>query len=90
MNTREDKVTYTEAPEEPATALERARTIPDFLPPPEELIRREPKVKVTIALSSRNVDFFKRQAAGNNAGYQAMINEVLNRYVEKYEAKLPG
>ena len=85
MNTNEDKVTYTDAPEELAAALERAKVIPDFLPPPDELVPRDSKVKVTIALSSRNVDFFKRHAAENNTGYQAMINEVLNRYVEKYD-----
>jgi len=85
MSTKKEKVTYTKAPKEIAEAIERARVISDFLPPPKELVPREPKVKVTIALSGRSVDFFKRQASENNTGYQAMINEVLNRYVEKYD-----
>jgi len=85
MSTIEEKVAYAKAPGKLAEALERARAIPDFLPPPHELVPREPKVKVTIALSGRSVDFFKRRAAENGTGYQAMINEVLNRYVEAYD-----
>jgi len=88
MSTKKEKVTYTKAPKELAGAIKRARVIPDFLPPPNELVPKEPKVKVTIALSGRSVDFFKRQAAENNTGYQVMINEVLNRYVEKYETSV--
>ena len=88
MSTTEEKVTYAKAPEELAEALKRARAIPDFLPPPRELVPKEPKVKITIALSCRSVDFFKRHAAENNIGYQAMINEVLNRYVEKHETSV--
>ena len=85
MNTND---AYTNAPKGVATALKRAKQVPDFLPPPGELVLREPKVKVTIALNSRCVDFFKRHAVENNTGYQVMINEVLNRYVEKYEASV--
>ncbi|MCL2602429.1 MAG: BrnA antitoxin family protein [Treponema sp.] len=88
MSTIKEKVIYSEAPEELAAAFKRARAITDFLPPPWELVPRESKVKVTIALSGRSVDFFKRCAAENNTGYQAMINEVLNRYVEKYEVSV--
>ena len=83
-----EKVTYTKAPREISKSLERSKVIPDFLPPPEQLVRREPKVKVTIALSNKSVDFFKRHARENNTKYQVMINEVLDRYVEKYEASV--
>jgi len=82
----EGKVTYTKAPKEISESFERAVIIPDFLPPPEQLVRREPKTKITIALSNRSVDFFKKHAKENNTKYQVMINEVLDRYVEKHEA----
>jgi len=38
------------------------RVVEDFLPPPEALVLREDTVKVTLALSRRSVDFFKRAA----------------------------
>jgi hypothetical protein len=34
----------------------------DFLPPPEELVFKEDNVKVTLGLSNRSVEFFKREA----------------------------
>ena len=36
--------------------------LPDFLPPPERLVRREETVKVTLSLSRASVDFFRDQA----------------------------
>ena len=37
--------------------------IPDFLPPPEELVMPDEKtIKVTISLSQASVAFFKRQS----------------------------
>jgi uncharacterized protein (DUF4415 family) len=60
----------------------------DFLPPPEELVRKEPKVKVTIALNSKSVDFFKWFAERNNVKYQTMINNVLDLYVQKYKDRI--
>ena len=79
-----EKITYSEAPKDIAKSLKRAKVIPDFLPPPEELIVKESKVKVTISLNSRSVDFFKRHAKKNNTGYQTLINEVLDRYAKSY------
>ena len=35
----------------------------DFLPPPDQLVLRDDGVKITISLSKRSVDFFKRHAA---------------------------
>lgn len=58
--------------------------IADFLPPPEQLIKREPKVKITITLNSTSVDFFKKYAEKNKVKYQTMINEVLDLYAKKY------
>jgi predicted DNA binding CopG/RHH family protein len=82
MNKR--KVVYNEAPGKVSGAITEGEIIADFLPPPEKLIKREPKVKITITLNSGSVDFFKNHAKKNNVKYQAMINEVLDKYVQKY------
>jgi hypothetical protein len=79
-----EKITYTEAPKDIAKSLRRAKVIPDFLPPPEKLVLKEPKVKITISLNSRSVDFFKKHAKKNNTGYPVLINEVLDRYASNY------
>ena len=78
---------YTEAPKNISRAILEGEIVADFLPPPEKLIRKEPKIKVTITLNSGSVDFFKRYARQNNIKYQTMINEVLDRYVQKYSGK---
>ena len=38
------------------------RPLRDFLPPPEELVRREETVKVTLALSRASLEFFRDRA----------------------------
>ena len=78
------KVIYTEAPRNVSRAITEGEIIADFLPPPYELIKKEPKVKITITLNSGSVDFFKKHAKKNNVKYQTMINEVLDKYVQKY------
>jgi predicted DNA binding CopG/RHH family protein len=80
---RRNKI-YTEAPKNVSKAILDGEIIADFLPPPEKLIRKEPKVKITITLNSGSIDFFKKHARKNNVKYQTMINEVLNKYVQKY------
>jgi len=59
--------------------------VPDFLPPPHELIFRREEVKITLALSRRSVEFFKKQARLNHAKYQRMIREVVDRYASHFE-----
>jgi predicted DNA binding CopG/RHH family protein len=81
------KINYTEAPKDVSRAITEGEIIADFLPPPEELIRKEPKVKITITLNSGSVDFFKRHAQKNKVKYQTMINEVLDKYVQRYKKK---
>ena len=86
MNRR--KIKYTEAPKNISRGITEGDIVADFLPPPEELIRKEPKVKITITLNSGSIDFFKKYARKNNVKYQAMINEVLTQYVQKYKEKI--
>ena len=78
---------YTEAPRSISKAIHEGEIVADFLPPPDRLIRKEPKVKITITLNSGSVDFFKKHARQNNVKYQTMINEVLNKYVQKYRER---
>jgi len=60
------------------------KRIPDFLPPPEELVAKEEQVKVTISLSKRSVDFFKQMARENHTSYQKMIRRVIDIYSSHY------
>jgi predicted DNA binding CopG/RHH family protein len=80
-----EKTIYTETPKKFSKVITTGKIIPDFLPPPEELARKDPKVKITISLNSGSVDFFKKFAQRNNVKYQTMINEVLDKYVQKYK-----
>ncbi|MBX3673293.1 MAG: hypothetical protein KF776_09965 [Burkholderiales bacterium] len=64
------------------------RVVPDFLPPPDQLVFRDEGVKVTIALSKRSVDFFKAHAAKNQTQYQRMIRQLLDAYVDAYAQPL--
>ena len=57
--------------------------IDDFLPPPEDLIFKEDNVKVTIGLSRRSLDFFKREAKKHHTQYQKMIRKLLDLYVAR-------
>ncbi|WP_461256929.1 BrnA antitoxin family protein [Treponema sp. R80B11-R83G3] len=50
-------------------------------------MRKEPKVKITITLNSGSVDFFKKHAQENKVKYQTMINEVLDKYVQRYKKR---
>jgi len=72
------KIKYTDEP------MGRPKVIPDFLPAPEDLVFREEGVKVTLALSKRSVEFFKREAEKHNTQYQRMIRRLLDAYAEHH------
>jgi len=78
---------YTNAPKGVSKAILEGEIIADFLPPPEKLIIKEPKVKITITLNTGSIEFFKKHARKNKVKYQSMINEVLDKYVQKYSGK---
>lgn len=63
----------------------RVRIVKDFLPPPSELVLRADNVKVTLSLSRRSVDFFKREAGRQRVPYQKMIRALVDRYAEQLE-----
>lgn len=59
--------------------------IPNFLPPPHELVLREPTTKVTLVLSDSSLTFFKEHAKKSGVPYQRMIRTLLDRYVQGAE-----
>lgn len=60
------------------------KVIADFLPAPADLVRRDESVKITLALSKRSVEFFKREAGKHNTQYQRMIRRLLDAYAEHH------
>jgi hypothetical protein len=46
------------------------RLIEDFLRAPDDLVLREENVKVTLSLSRRSLDFFRREAKKPRVPYQ--------------------
>ena len=62
-----------------------AKVIKDFLPSPEDLVIKEDKTKVTLSLSKRSVDFFKKSAKHHGTAYQAMIRRLIDYYVSKQQ-----
>ncbi len=62
----------------------RLTTIPDFLPPPDELVASSKSLKITITLDEATVNFFKDVAEKNDAKYQRMMREVLQGYAKKF------
>ena len=77
------KIKYTNEP------MGGPKVVADFLPPPEELAFREEGVKITLALSKRSVEFFKREATRHNTQYQRMIRRLLDAYAERHEQPPP-
>ena len=71
---------YTDEP------LGDVRVIKDFLPAPSQLVYKEDTVKVTLGLSRRSVDFFKKQARKHETQYQKMIRRLLDLYVDSQQA----
>ena len=79
MKMKTGRASYTDEP------LGELRVVDDFLPSPEELAFKEDNVKVTIGLSKRSVDFFKKQARKHGRPYQRMIRRLLDAYAAHHE-----
>ena len=58
----------------------KLRIIEDSFPRPEDLVFKEDNTKVTISLSRRSVDFFKKEAKKHHTQYQKMIRNLLDEY----------
>ena len=58
--------------------------IPDFLPSPAALLPSEETIKITIAVDSKTLKFFKSYADKAGLKYQRLMREVLKGYAKKY------
>ena len=72
-----NKIKYSDEP------IGDVEIIPDFLPPPEELVFKEETVKITISLTKQSIDFFKKQARHHKTPYQKLIRRLLDEYVKR-------
>ena len=70
-----------------AGEIGRVRIVDDVLPPPDALALREDNVKVTLGLSRRSVEFFKRAARERRVPYQRMIRALVDAYAERQQRR---
>jgi predicted DNA binding CopG/RHH family protein len=61
----------------------KPKIIKDFLPAPSELVSKNDNVKVTLSLSRRSIEFFKREAKKQSVPYQKMIRALVEGYAER-------
>ncbi|MBD3370028.1 CopG family transcriptional regulator [Candidatus Fermentibacteria bacterium] len=73
------KIEYTDEP------MGKVRRVDDFLPSPEELALKDDTIKITISLTKRSVEFFKKEAALHDTQYQKMIRNLLDEYAVYHE-----
>jgi len=73
------RIKYTDEP------MRELKIIKDFLPPPDQLVLKEDKVKVTISLSKGSIEFFKKEAKKQRTSYQKMIRRVIDFYASQYQ-----
>jgi predicted DNA binding CopG/RHH family protein len=64
------------------------KIVEDFLPSPSELVLREDNVKITLSLSRRSVEFFKREAGKARVPYQRMVRALVDTYAARSEKAL--
>jgi hypothetical protein len=65
----------------------KVRVVDDFLPPPEDLVPVDDTVKVTLSLTRRSVDFFRREGKKRRVPYQRMIRALVDGYSERQAGK---
>ena len=68
----------------------RVQVIEDFLPAASDLVPREENVKVTLSLSRRSLDFFKREGKKRRVPYQRMIHALVDTYAERQTSSKEG
>ncbi|MFO7951027.1 MAG: hypothetical protein R6U36_11785 [Candidatus Fermentibacteraceae bacterium] len=73
------KIEYTDEP------MGKVRKVDDFLPSPKELALEDDTIKITISLTRRSVEFFKKEAALHDTQYQKMIRNLLDEYAVHHQ-----
>jgi predicted DNA binding CopG/RHH family protein len=78
------RIKYEDAPHDVEKSLKTNIRVLDFLPSPNQLVEKVRKEKITISLNKRSIDFFKKAADREGVGYQTMINNLLDAYVQRH------
>ncbi len=73
------KIKYTSEP------MKIGERVPDFLPPPSKLVKRENTVKVTLELTEDSLAFFKKHAKRESVPYQRMLRGLIDAYAKQHE-----
>jgi predicted DNA binding CopG/RHH family protein len=76
---------YENAPKEIGEAIGDSKSVYNLLPSPDQLVKKEETVKVTISLSKKSIDFFKKEAGKQGVPYQSMIKSLLDKYTDLYD-----
>ena len=58
--------------------------LPDFLPPPDQLLQRTDTVRVILALSQSSVELFRQRAQRQGVSYERMIGALLDAYAKRH------
>lgn len=53
-----------------------------FLPPPDQLVLKNPQRKITITLDQMSIDFFKAEAKSLRVPYQRLIRNLISTYAK--------
>lgn len=64
-----------------------ANVLEDFVPSPDQLASKQERVKVTLALSRRSVEYFKSEARQRGVSYQRMIRTLVDAYARHQEQR---
>ena len=64
-------------------SLFNGRVVFDFLPSPEELIKEEETVKVTLLLTKRSVAKIKKLAKSQGTKYQRVIRNLVDDFASR-------
>ncbi|MFH0921552.1 MAG: CopG family transcriptional regulator [Fibrobacterota bacterium] len=57
--------------------------VDDFLPSPENLVRKHENIRVTINLNRTSVGYFKTLARDSHTQYQKIIRSLLDYYASR-------
>ena len=72
------KMTYKNSP------LRRIQVVKDFLPKPDQLILKETNIRITLNLSRRSIEYFKKLGQKMHAPYQKLIRSLVDEYTAQH------
>jgi predicted DNA binding CopG/RHH family protein len=73
------KITYTDEP------LQFGDRVRDFLPPPDQLVKRDDTVKITLEITRESLEFFKEKAQQEHVPYQRMLRGLIDSYAKHHQ-----